>query len=581
MQTTTKTGLLPWLITLSLSGLAACAAAPAAMEGPCDPQEGSVENTAVTAPPQGEDHVETMADRVARFAPVELGVPETRIAASHRPVLAELVRAADLMDAIFLRQVAEENPQWRAELAAQPGAADTLAYFDIMAGPWDRLHDFAPFWGNQVRPDGAAFYPPDLTAAEFSAHLAAHPEHTEAFTSYFTVIRREGDTLVARPYSEHYRPFLDAAGQHLRAAAALTQDQRLATYLEARADAFQSNSYRASDMDWMDLGDGDLEVVIGPYEVYEDGLFGYKAAFQSFIGLRDPKMSDELARLTERLPELEQALPIDDSLKQTTFADDAPISVVDLLYSSGDARAGVQTLAFILPNDQVVRDEKGAKKVMLRNVSHAKYDNILRPIADAMMVPEQAAQVSFNAFFHHTLLHETAHGLGPRYVTGQPEVNINQALKDLYAVIEETKADVVGLYLTRYLVDVGFYPEMNADEIYASFLGGFFRSVRFGASGAHGRANMIQFNFFREHGAIERDDQGRYRVVADKMKTATEALAHQVLMLEANGDYDAARDFIARYGEMGEDLQAALARLSHIPTDIRPHYAITAQMRDW
>ncbi len=527
-----------------------------------------------------------MAAKVAEFAPVEIAVDPEKIPEKHRPTIAALIEAAQLMDELFFRQVSEKNPEWREQIAADPELKDTLTYFDIMYGPWDRLEDHEPFWGDEEKPLGVTFYPEDMTKKEFQEWIEEHPDQEGAFTGYFTVIRRKGDGLVAVPYSEHYAERLGKAAEMLEKAAASAEDERLKSYLTKRAAAFGSNEYRESDMAWMDLGDGDIEVVIGPYEVYEDRLFGYKAAFEAFVTLRDPEDSKRLARIKSLIPEMEQFLPIPDEHKNTDRGTESPISVVEVLFTGGDTRAGVQTLAFNLPNDEVVREKKGSKKVMLKNVAEAKYEKILVPIAEAMLVPEQVDNVSFDAFFNHTLVHETAHGLGPGKIEVERDgkkvkTTVNAALEELYPVIEEAKADTLGMYLNYLLIEKGLHPEGFMENVYASFLAGFFRSVRFGASEAHGQANVIQFNYLAEHDAVVRDESGKYRYDAAKMREAVKSLATEILMIEALGDYERAEKFISEYGALPAELQRALDELDEIPTDIRPSYPVLEQVESW
>ncbi len=508
-----------------------------------------------------------MAALLARFAPTGIGVEDASIPEKHRRVIKKLVEAAEIIDELFLLQVDSRNRTWRNEIAGDPGLKTTLALFDIMYGPWNRLDHNKPFWGNVEKPRGANYYPQDMTKEEFEQWIADHPDQKEAFTGYFTRIERDGNGLRAVPYAEAYKDYLEPAARLLDEAAEMAEDTRLAKFLKSRAAAFRSNEYRQSDMDWMDLGDGDIEVVIGPYEVYEDELFGYKAAFEAFITLRDPVDSAELEKIKSYIPDMERFLPIPDEYKNLDRGSESPISVVDVLFTAGDTRAGVQTLAFNLPNDEVVREKKGSKKVMLKNVAHAKYDRILVPIAGRLIDDEQVKYVSFKAFFNHTLVHETAHGLGPGRITVEKdgrkvETSVNAELKELYPVIEEAKADTLGMYLNYMLIDKGMHTEEFMQNVYASFLGGFFRSVRFGASEAHGRANVIQFNYLAEKGAIIRRENGKYAYVADRMPEAVRALAHDILMIEALGDYDGAKTFVKKYGEMPAEMKKALDSLS-------------------
>ena len=523
--------------------------------------------------------------KLAKFAPTEIGVDDGKIVDDLKPVLVKLIEAARIINDLFLRQVAEENPSWREEIAKDPSLASTLAYFDIMYGPWDRLDHNTPFWGEKDKPKGVSFYPEDLTSEELEKWIEDHPDQKDTFIGYFTTIAREGSGLKAIPYSEAYKSHLEPAAKLLDEAAALSKDARLQKYLKSRAQAFRDNEYRESDMNWMDLGDGDLEIVIGPYEVYEDELMGYKAAFEAFIALRDPKDSEELAKIKSLIPEMEMYLPIPDEHKNPNRGAESPISVVDVLFTAGDTRAGVQTLAFNLPNDEVVREQKGSKKVMLKNVAHAKYDKILLPIAQTLMREDQYKNVSFEAFFNHTLVHETAHGLGPGKIKVKREgklveTSVNQELKDLYPTIEEAKADTLGLYLNYFLIEKGHHPQSFTENMYASFLGGFFRSVRFGVNEAHGKANVLQFNYLIEKDAVRYED-GKYIYVAENMPGAVKGLSTELLMLEATGDYEAAKKFVDKYGSVPEELAEALTRLNDIPTDIRPSYPIETQMASW
>ncbi len=521
-----------------------------------------------------------MEKMLNRFVPTIVGVKAKEINKKHRAVLKELLAAARIIDRLYFLQVSKDNPRVRHQLFQDKGRRQTLDYFDIMYGPWDRLDQNKPFYGDKPKPKGAAFYPEDLDAEELEKWVADHPRQKAAMLGYFTVIEREGEKLKASPYSEAYRTYLEPIAEKLEKAAALAADERLAKYLRSRAKAFLSNEYRESDMDWMDLGDGDLEVVIGPYEVYEDELMGLKAAFEAFIALRHPEDSAHLERIKAFIPDMEAYLPIPDEYKNPNRAAASPISVVDLLFAAGDARAGVQTLAFNLPNDEVVREKKGSKKVMLKNVARAKFQKILIPIAERLMVAEQFRHVTFEAFFNHTLVHETAHGLGPGKIAvegknGKPQkTTVNEQLKELYAVIEEAKADVLGMYLNYMLIERGFHAPAFEEEMYASFLAGLFRSVRFGAAEAHGQANVIQFNYLLAHNALKRERTGECRYVAGRMRKALESLAREILMIQAEGDYEGAVKFIETYGKMPGYLERVGKRLESIPVDIKPIYPV-------
>ncbi|HEX7117886.1 MAG TPA: hypothetical protein VF212_03815 [Longimicrobiales bacterium] len=528
---------------------------------------------------------EELESRVAQFAPATIDFDDTVLEPWERQVLTKLVEASNLMHEIFLLQVSPANPERRAALESQRGAGRdaALAYFDIMAGPWDRLNHDEPFLDVGSKPEGAGYYPADLTREELEAWLESHPEDRQRFTGYFSVIRRDKGNLVAVPYSAEYRDRLERAAALLREAAALSQNASLTRYLEARAAAFLSDDYFESDMAWMDL-DSRIEPTIGPYEVYEDRLMGYKAAFESFITVADAEASAELARLKGLMRDLEQALPIDDRHKNLDRGFESPIRVVDVVYTAGDTRAGVQTIAFNLPNDERVREAKGSKKVLLRNVMRAKFEQILTPIAGAALVPEVREALAFRPWFINVLMHELAHGLGPGNITlpSGAKTTVNQALREHYSAIEEAKADVTGLHSLTVLAERGLYDD---DFVRRAFLGHFadlFRSVRFGANEAHGKAALLQFNYFVEKGAVEYDEAtGRFSTDVDRLVAANRDLAREILTLQAEGSYEKAAALLEHYGTTRPEMQTALGRLTDVPVDIRPVYAVLEKMRSW
>ncbi|HUG41750.1 MAG TPA: hypothetical protein VMM12_14775 [Longimicrobiales bacterium] len=526
---------------------------------------------------------EELEARVADFAPASIGFDHSVLEDWEKAVLARLVEASDIMHGLFARQVARRNPEW-AERVASRGAEDPAAvYYDIMVGPWDRQGDHAPFLAAGAKPAGAGYYPPDLTAPALETWMAAHPSTREAFQSPFTLIEREGDSLVAVPYAEAFRPELERAAALLREAARLSENRTLSAYLEARAASFLSNDYYPSDMAWMDIDGTRIEPTIGPYEVYEDNLMGYKAAFESFVTVADAAASAELDTLKSALRMLEETLPIPARYKNLDRGFESPMRVVDVVYTAGDTRAGVQTIAFNLPNDERVRAAKGSKKVMLRNVSQAKFDQILTPIADQVLATDLLADVRFQPWFTSVLMHELAHGLGPGFITrGGERMTVNQALRERYSAIEEAKADVVGLHNLTVLRDRGIY---DADFVRAAFvseLPDLFRSIRFGASEAHGQANLVQFNWLWEQGALSLDDAaGTFSVDVPKMEAAVRSLATELLTLQAEGSYERAGEILAQYGRMRPEIERAVARLSEVPVDIRPRYEVLDVLPEW
>ena len=509
----------------------------------------------------------------AKLAPVTLTHDISYLPNQEKQVIKLLVRASRHIDEIFLRQVYEENSNIITALQNDPkaGSEEYLELFKIMFGPWNRLDEDRPFINKFKKPAGASYYPLDMKKTEFIKWIDKHPEDRDAFESNFTMIRRDGEMLVAIPYSEFFKDQIQPIVSLLRQAADETEDVTLSAYLRSRAEGMLTNDYYQSDMDWMDLA-GDIEVVIGPYEVYEDNLFGYKAAFESFICVVDQAESKKLATIAEYLTRLEEALPIDETYDRGASS---PIKVVNLLYSAGDTKAGIQTSAFNLPNDERVRNAKGSKKVMLKNVMKAKFDKCWIPIVQEALSRKDLDRVSFDAYFTHVVMHEVSHGLGP----GNIEIDgrsttVNKELKELYATIEEAKADVVGMYTAQLLMDWGVFPKSLEETLYSSNLGGMFRSLRFGIDSAHGGGVAIQMNTYLDAGACTVDESGRFHIDPKKMKGAVRDLARRLLLIEAAGDYDAAKSLIDEYKVIRPEAQAVIDRLKDVPIDIRPIYPI-------
>jgi len=514
--------------------------------------------------------------RVAQFAPTPLNADLSALTAEDRQVLDKLVEASKLMNEIYLRQAWTGNPAMREQLKGYtgPNADAVRQYFTINFGPWDRLDERKPFIGDQPHPAGAGYYPEDLTKAAFEDWIAKHPGDKEKLTSTVTVVRRGPDGgLVTIPYSREYAEWLKPAARLLREAAALAKNASLKKYLELRADAFESDDYYASDFAWMDL-DAPVEVTIGPYETYEDDLFGYKAAFESFVTVNLPEQSAALTLYKERLPWLEKNLPIPDADKNLHRGTDSPIRVVDTVYSAGDTRAGVQTVAFNLPNDERVREAKGSKKVLLHNIMQAKYDKILIPIAQQVLDPAQVKDVSFDAYFNEVLHHELSHGLGPGTITvNGRKTEVRLELKELFSTLEEAKADVMGVYNILALIDQGDMPATLRQSLEPTYVAGLFRSARFGVDEAHGQGVVAQFNYLTQKGALVTDANGRVHAVSEKFPAAIRDLLHDMLALQARGDYNGTKQFLDTYGKPTQAMRDAIGRLSTVPVDIKPEYA--------
>lgn len=498
---------------------------------------------------------------------------------NERQVVAKLIEASKHIDEIFWRQVSEQNPELRSRLERQavrsPLDRAGYDYFIVNKGRWDRLKGdepfIEPFGPAGKKPAGAAFYPPDMTKEELERYLAAHPEQKDALQGLFTVVRRQGDRLITIPYSQHYGEMLQPAAQILREAAALTNNASLRDYLTKLADAFMKDEYRDSDIAWMDLN-GPIEVVIGPYEVYEDELFNFKASFESFVTVVDKPESDKLTVYAQHLPDMERNLPEPEEYKNPNRGTDSPIRVVQELYTAGDARRGVQTAAFNLPNDEFVREQKGSKKVLLKNVMDAKYRQSGRPIGLDVLDPSLSPYLSFDAFFNHVLFHELSHGVGPGLIK-QPNgerVDVRFLLKNLYSSIEECKADVVGVWNIQYARDKNLLTSFDERQLFSTYAGLMFRSMRFGIDEAHGRGTAVQWNWMREKGAIVPTANGRYTVDFTKMKDGIRSLATELLTIEATGDFDRAKRLLDKYGISTPEIESVNARLTSIPVDIWP-----------
>ncbi|HVR40823.1 MAG TPA: peptidase [Thermoanaerobaculia bacterium] len=535
------------------------------------PAETPAEST--TAPASSQ--IEVKADvpkRLAQLPKTVIDYDHALLTANEQQVVAKLIEASKFIDEIYWRQVSEENPDLRAKLEKQGGPG--YEYFLVNKGKWDRLAKDEPFIAPYTpKPEGAAFYPADITKEEFEKYVAAHPDQKAALEGLFTVVRRDGANLKTIPYSQHYKELLDQAASKLREASALTDSISLRDYLTKLADAFAKDNYRDSDIAWMDLK-GPIEVVIGPYEVYEDEMFNYKASFESFVTVVDKPESDKLVNYAQHLPDMELNLPEPDQYKNKNRGTDSPIRVVQEIYTAGDARRGVQTSAFNLPNDEAVREMKGSKKVLLKNVMDAKFRQSGKPVALRVLDPSLQNLVSFDAYFNHTLFHELSHGLGPGLIPdpkgGKERVDTRILLKNSYSTIEECKADVVGLWNILYALDKKLLTSFNEQQLWATYTGLMFRSMRFGIDEAHGRGTAIQWNWLREKGAVTPTADGHYTIDAAKFREGVRSLATELLTIEATGDYDRGQRLLEKYGVTNPEMSGVIAKLNDIPVDINP-----------
>ena len=512
-----------------------------------------------------DDSETTMEDLVNQYAVFRLEADLFHLSENDRQVVRLLIEAAQPMEDAFWQQAYGDREE---ALALAEGDEATRRYIEINYGPWDRLRGDGPFIeGVGNKPAGANFYPADMTAEEFDAAAAGNA----ALRSLYTLVRRgEDGSLVAQPYHEVFADAHAAAAAKLREAAELASDPGLATYLQLRAAALESDDYQPSDMAWLDMKENPIDVVIGPIETYEDQLFGAKAAHEGYVLIKDMEWSERLARFAALLPSLQESLPVPDRYKAEMPGTDSDLNAYDAVYYSGDANAGAKTIAINLPNDEEVQLAKGTRRLQLKNAMQAKFDKIMVPIAGELIAEEQQEYVVFDAFFGNTMFHEVAHGLGVKNtVTGMGTVR--EALREHASPMEEGKADVVGLHMVTQLFERGELTDYSVNHHYVTFLAGIFRSVRFGAASAHGRANMVRFNYFREQGAFSRDEAtGRYRVDFEAMREAVAGLSELILTLQGDGDYEGVAQLMEERGVVPPELQADLDRLdaAGIPRDI-------------
>jgi hypothetical protein len=528
--------------------------------------------------------VQSLEGKVRRFAPVDIRAEVAGLPGNEPSALAAMIKAAQVMDGLFLQQVWAGNTSLLTTLAADrtPEGQAQLHYFLLNKGPWSRLDEdevfVRPEYRVPAKPPQANYYPADATKEEVEAwfNSLSGGARTQA-TGFFTVIRRGADgRLMAVPYNVEYRNALLRAAELLRQAADFTAQPTLKTYLQARADAFLSNDYYASDVAWMEL-DATLEPTIGPYETYEDHWFGYKAAFEAFITVRDDAETKRLGVFSSRLQGLESALPIDPKFRNPAIGALAPIRVVNVVFTAGDANRGVQTAAFNLPNDDRVIREKGSKRVMLKNVQEAKFSRVLQPIAEVAVSAADRAKVSFDAFFTHILMHELMHGLGPHQVHGTSDA-VRIALKDAYAPLEEAKADISGLWALQRLADDGVIAPDVAASMYSTFLASAFRSIRFGLTAAHGKGLAIQLNYLLDQGAVTVGADGTFAVVDGRIREAVTNLTRDIMTMQATGDYAAAQALLTKYVVIRPEVQRVLDRLTDVPVDIEPRFVTAREM---
>jgi hypothetical protein len=519
----------------------------------------------------------------ARFAPVDLTANVAALPENERQALAKLVQAAKIMDALYLRQVWAGNQSMLLDLVRDTSdlGRARLHYFLINKGPWSRLdHDQVFIPGAPPKLPQANFYPAGAKKEEVEAWLKTLPEADRArATGFFTTIRRTPDgNLTAVPYSLEYQGELAMAANLLREASALTKDPTLKKFLDTRAAAFISNDYYESDIAWMELNAA-IEPTIGPYEVYEDEWFNYKAAFEAFITLRDDAETNKLERFGAELQDIENNLPIDARYRNPKLGAMAPIRVVNTVFSSGDANRGVQTAAFNLPNDERVVAEKGSKRVMLKNNQEAKFSRVLLPISKVALSSRDQQAVAFDAFFTHILMHELMHGLGPHNISvGGRATTVRQEMKELYSATEEAKADVSGLFALQFLVDRGKLDKKFEQTMYTTYLASMFRSIRFGINEAHGRGVIVQLNYFLDNGGVTVAEDGTFAVNPARIKQNVTDLTRDLMTMQATGDYSATKQMFEKLAVIRPPVKTVLDKLTNVPVDIEPRFVTAEQL---
>ncbi len=502
--------------------------------------------------------------RLNIYYPVNLIADLTHLSDNQKEMIGLLIDASEIMDDLFWQQAFGEDKEAFLAKLTDPRVKH---FASINYGPWDRLNADKPFLaGYEAKSSGAQFYPEDITKDEL-----LHSSLDDKTGLYSVIERADNGELVAIPYHQKYATELQKAASLLRKAAGLAEDPDFSNYLLLRADAFLSNQYQISDLAWMDVKNNQIDVVIGPIETYEDQLLGARTSFESYVLIKDMAWSEKLAQFAQYLPELQQGLPVAEAYKAQMPGTNADLNAYDVIYYAGHSNAGSKTIAINLPNDEEVQLAKGTRRLQLKNAMRAKFDHILLPIADVLIVPEQRQHITFNAFFANTMFHEVAHGLGIKNVLNS-NTTVREALQEHASALEEGKADILGLYMVEQLLEREAISEGVLEDYYVTFMAGIFRSIRFGASSAHGKANMVRFNYFAEKGAFTRNDLGQYAVDMPKMREAVNTLSNLILTLQGDGDYTGVASLVAAKGVIGSQLQADLNRLTDANISVDIHF---------
>ena len=525
---------------------------------------------------------EDVAAQLAKFKRVEMPAATSALTAKERQLVQKLVDASRLIESIYWRQSDREGLELYKGLAGCTGKSDKdIRRFLLINGSrYDLLEENKPFIGGGSYPPGRESYPKGITQKEIDAYVAAHPDKRAEIYNPFTVVKRQGPDLITVPYHVEYREWLEPAATTLREAAALSDDKAFANYLRLRADALLTDDYYASDVAWVDLENPKFDLIFAPYETYLDDLLGVKTSYGAAVLIRNESESQKLAKFVQYVPDIQQALPLAPEDKPSKEGRKAPMEVMDTPFRAGDLRHGYQAVADNLPNDPRIHEEKGSKRIFFKNYMDARVNNVVLPIAKLLMREDQARLASMDGYLSMVVMHEISHGIGPAFArTPSGRVDISEAIGPLQSALEEAKADIVGMFALDWLMNRGVLPRSQANSYYASYVAGIFRSVRFGVAEAHGRAEMMVFNYLTEQRAINREPSGRYAIDFSRMPGAIASLAKELLEIEATGDRARAERWFAKYDKMPDTLRAALAKTSSVPVDIDPVSAFADGIR--
>jgi hypothetical protein len=520
--------------------------------------------------------------RLAKWRPVRMPFDASRFTPRERQLVEKLVEASQQLDDIYWRQGDLEGLELYKKLEgnANPLAEAIRRMLVINGGRFDLIDGNAPFVGNEPYSPDCGLYPKGLTRQEIEQYVRDHPEQKAAIYSPYTIVRRRDDKLVAIPYTEAYKPFLERAAQNLRDAAALSEDPAFAKFLRLRAEALLNDNYFPSDLAWLDLKNPQFDVIFAPYETYLDDVLGVKTSYGAAVLIRNEAESRKLALYQKYVPEIQNALPVPPEYRPSKRGHLNPMEVVDSPFRAGDLRHGYQAVADNLPNDPRIHAERGTKKIFFKNFMDARVKYVILPLARRLMQPDQASEASGEGYLTFTILHEISHGLGPNYAhRNGRQMDIREAIGPIFSGLEEAKADVVGMYGLKWLIEHRALPKSDLDGYYASYVAGLFRTIRYGTAEAHGQAEMMEFNYLSGQNAIRRDrSSGRYRVDYSRMPEALASLARILLEIEATGDRARAESWFKRYDAMPPELAAALKAASDVPVDIDPIFSFKVQV---